>query len=851
MRRSATALLLCLLAAPIVGAGPYYDLKATHSGAVDPLGADMWITFDRAVAGTYETEGGAYELTVNGSPTRVTDGTWPDGLSGSQGYGWEFDGSNDYLSRSDDGTFDCTSGCSIMVVATSHDTTINRYLVSKTETIGNQRGWVVYQNNSGLLVFCVSSDGSSYTCHYGAVGDFVTGQKTCAVITLDTSGGAGSTVASLYVNESTADVKSDLSPPFDGTGDFEVGSQNGGTGTFDGVIHYGAYVDGVVWTEPQARKLCRQYQGRLTTTGTAVTVSSASPPAIPLAPPDSGTEPFLVDMPADSAMVGSPASGSGGLYAAAAIDNLVQRSSFETWAGAGDATGWNNVAAAGDGSADISEDTTTSVHGESSVKIVLTGTTSVGANYSTCMTDGIGSDIYISAWAKKSAGTSDFRIKILEYDAADCTSFLQSDNIRTGDITTNWVKYGGKYASGDWHADTSSYKIDVREEGDGGVTTYIDAVQARVASTSTDAFCGCDTDATCSCDDVLLSVDQPLSTNGAVQVDLVVRSPTDGAEATPVRRALWADGTGGGDENALDVYWSQDYWTGGQHQSGGDLAGGGVEAAGDANTDYDVSIYHHASGRTGACWDGTCVDAWLTLRDAIDGTLYLGGSDTAGGDVWMRDVEFHRCTLHAAPSGQVLLYSDQSTPGNFELEIECPAGKSLTVYWGDGTSDAWVCDGTRNAVTHTYTTAGQYPVSVVGDVYDITEIMCTEAEAYGDIEAFSGHTSLTYLRLSNTGVSGDLSSISGHTSLARLYLYGSDVDDYTSTALPAWAGCDIRVQDLGLSSTEVDDFLIDLADGVGAGGDINIAGTNAARTAASDAAKTALIAAGWGVTVNE
>jgi len=79
------------------------------------------------------------------------------------------------------------------------------------------------------------------------------------------------------------------------------------------------------------------------------------------------------------------------------------------------------------------------------------------------------------------------------------------------------------------------------------------------------------------------------------------------------------------------------------------------------------------------------------------------------------------------------------------------------------------------------------------------------------------------------------------------------VNTYTTpTALPAWAGCDIQIQDLGLDQGEVDGFINDLADGVGANGKLYIGGTNAARTAASDAGKAALIAAGWNpVSVNE
>jgi hypothetical protein len=107
--------------------------------------------------------------------------------------------------------------------------------------------------------------------------------------------------------------------------------------------------------------------------------------------------------------------------------------------------------------------------------------------------------------------------------------------------------------------------------------------------------------------------------------------------------------------------------------------------------------------------------------------------------------------------------------------------------------------------------------------------------------------------LYNTAVDGDIADLAGLTSLDNIYLYDSSVDTYTgSTALPAWDGATIYIHNLGLSATEVDDFLIDFEDGGGNGdnGLINIAGTNATRTSASDTAKSNLETDGWTVTAN-
>jgi len=76
---------------------------------------------------------------------------------------------------------------------------------------------------------------------------------------------------------------------------------------------------------------------------------------------------------------------------------------------------------------------------------------------------------------------------------------------------------------------------------------------------------------------------------------------------------------------------------------------------------------------------------------------------------------------------------------------------------------------------------------------------------------------------------------------------------YTTTALPAWDAINMNISSSGLDAGEVNQFLIDFEDGSGTAGSINIKGDNGTRTAASDAAVTALRAAPqiWVITVNE
>jgi hypothetical protein len=254
----------------------------------------------------------------------------------------------------------------------------------------------------------------------------------------------------------------------------------------------------------------------------------------------------------------------------------------------------------------------------------------------------------------------------------------------------------------------------------------------------------------------------------------------------------------------------------------------------------------------------------------------------------------------------IQLTNEQLTTGlhNTTISIKCPAGGVLTIYWGDGTASAVTCNNVLNAYAHTYSATGQYTVRVVGTTKQIVDFRCqSQAWISGDIVAvlsglspaaltslhigttaftgnlsslapftgilsatlstlngvtgnlsvFSGMTSISYLLAFTQSWTGDISAFASCPLLTTLYIMGiTNLTYSTPTSLPAWTGS-IWAYSSGLSSAEVDRFLIDLADGCGTTGTrtLKIAGTNAARTSASDAAKAALLAAGWTLEVNE
>jgi len=122
--------------------------------------------------------------------------------------------------------------------------------------------------------------------------------------------------------------------------------------------------------------------------------------------------------------------------------------------------------------------------------------------------------------------------------------------------------------------------------------------------------------------------------------------------------------------------------------------------------------------------------------------------------------------------------------------------------------------------------------------------------------SFNLLTDLTYLYATgNSTISGDFKNIS--SKLTYVYLTPCTVVDYTSggswVALNAASTLQIEpAVGYGLSSDEVDNIIIDVAATKVAGRvvTVKLQGSNAGRTAASDAARAVIIADGGTVTTN-
>jgi hypothetical protein len=460
------------------------------------------------------------------------------------------------------------------------------------------------------------------------------------------SGGTDGAISGfLFVDELAATTSTTMDGPvFANTGNLTIGADGDGSGDAPVVINHVEYA-GIALTEALAREKCRRWNNLLDKYGSRVTITYSAPAAFPLAPPDSGAEPFIVISAQNSNRAGKPGNNNGGLYGSSGLTNQLYRSQICKTSSGGhpDTGGWAvPTETAGDGTADVICDTARYAEGFESLRMDLTGTTSVAQQCSICYTTAavIGARYNLDAWALPSVNSAP-GLTLEEYDAADCTTLLATNTATRSRETSTWDKYNLNVAYSTWHADTSSYRICMTETCDGGCTTYWDAPMLRSTAAPTgtfavptDGFCGSDANAVASCSANYFAIENKLDYASPWEIAIDASTPSDG---TDTLYTYILPKTGGTNENRLQATLNSPgrftFYDGSSTTKTSDPDGYVFSS----DTEVDFKFQRNMGASLRACADWTCDSSPATgaTNTAYSTTAYLGGT-SANYNVWTK-----------------------------------------------------------------------------------------------------------------------------------------------------------------------------------------------------------------------
>jgi hypothetical protein len=371
------------------------------------------------------------------------------------------------------------------------------------------------------------------------------------------------------------------------------------------------------------------------TSGTTISISSASPPAVMIDTLASATEPFLVTPSANDTLVGP-----WGLNTPPATDNLVHRGSFETCAGS-NPTGWWLHPEHGSGASDLVCDTAHKAKGTNSIKVTTTAVDGSVVIASNCMAIDDAKTYTFQTYYYGDATDENADFSVREYSDA-CSTLVNTKACFSGDMPANW-SFQSCTLSG-WDGSTAYIEIYfyITNLPSASTTVWVDDISAFEGSDVTDSSCTCDTDATCTCSAIIPSI-ATKATAGTWQFEASIRSPIDGADASPVRQIIHIPETGATNKDRVDLYWASDTLTLDVYDKDGTKITATISAPGAANTSYEIKAYHTDDGRIGVCWAGSCgTEATGAITITPNNTTYLGAFASDGGNIWVDDIVWSR-----------------------------------------------------------------------------------------------------------------------------------------------------------------------------------------------------------------
>lgn len=628
------------LMAPSPGVLRRYNFNETGSAWITRLGTPtFWIDFSQDPSGSTITTNSEHVLTKIGAPERHSDHTLPSGLGGSSGYGHWFDGVNDYWTRTDDGTFEPEGDASWHMVFIPHTDSGYDDLWTKWENSTNQEWIMSIDNTNGDVFFTISSDGSNTTGVTSS--NMKLNEPTIITVAYDYVTD-GTSIVRLWVNNATvAESTTAVGPIYPGSVDmYFCGRDIVGGGNECGVtMQVAAYWDGQIATEADHKALMRKWQGLYDWS-----VDSDEPPAVIATPPGSEIEPFLVEQPIDTASVGSPATGKGGLCNAGPVSNYVQRASMETCTGTPSTpTGWSVVRNDGTGAVTGTCETDHKAHKAQAFKAVKTspGDGFVTVRATACIDINPSNDYYVDAWFYGSSDDEDLSFGLRRYSDNACSTYVDTVyGFSNQNIGEQWTNLGYKADSSSWGSTESVefQAILVNSTGDG--TCYVDACQVRQSSHPISGGCYADTAATATCNAIDATLDAPFMPIGQWQIEFTAQTPF-AWDDTSNHYFFEIPKTGGTNNNRIQAYFNADVAYLNVYTSDSTLKTAQVDCNIAANTDAEMTFRKHAGGWIQVCCDNTC-GSYVSdvVNDDIGSDIIIDG--TSGGDIWIRNLVIRR-----------------------------------------------------------------------------------------------------------------------------------------------------------------------------------------------------------------
>jgi hypothetical protein len=445
----------------------------------------------------------------------------------------------------------------------------------------------------------------------------------------------------IYVDGLAVVTSAAMPDPFVGNAALSIGADAEGAGDVPAELAPCAFYNGSISAATHARTAAR-WRGLYDGSGTqVVSVVNAAPPALQVAAPADAVEPFLVDQPANTTMLGKTASCSG-IYGPSAVSNLVQYGSIESAA----MTGWTEAVTS---TGDCTGSTTRAAHGSYSARCTLADADDAVTLTSACLTVTGNTAYRLSAWARLESGTGLLDLNVIEDDSADCATPTGTTAVVNDAVpTAAWLKQAGNITTA---AGTIRVQVQVSLPAAAAQVLDVDAIQLRAGIVPMDSYCDAPGAATGVCATSVTSHASALSANGAATIEGTFCTPWAGTDLAAHAYPFVDGALASANSMMVSIKTSEDEPGFGVYD-----AASGVKllapntANWAASTVYTIRAFFDGSGGMGITWPvgtwyTTTAGAGIGIRSAAQALTYLCGSHAAGFDSWLTRLTYFRSVM--------------------------------------------------------------------------------------------------------------------------------------------------------------------------------------------------------------